>query len=71
MKAQETEKKLGVWMDHSSAHLMEFTTDPIDIKTIDSHFTHQVKEETLTKSESVMDHKKQHEEQGYYKKLRR
>jgi len=69
MKKQESAKKLGIWMDHSSAHLMEFTNDTIDTKTINSEFTHQVREQTLKKSESLMDHKEQHEEAAYYKKL--
>ncbi len=41
---------IGIWMDHSSANLMEFTTDPIETKTIDSPFTHQEKEDGLVKS---------------------
>lgn len=69
MKKEKTVKKLGVCMDHASAHLMEFTTDPIHTKTIESEFTHQVKEEALTKSETVMNHKEQHTEAAYYKKL--
>ena len=24
----KTEKKLGIWMDHASAHIMEFTLNP-------------------------------------------
>jgi len=69
MKEQKNAEKLGIWMDHSSAHLMEFTTDTSDTKTIESPFTHEVKEETLKKSESLMHHKEQHEEAAYYKKL--
>lgn len=64
-----TAKKLGIWMDHASAHLMEFTADPVETKTIESAFTHQVKEDTIKKSESLMDHKGQHEEAAYYKEL--
>lgn len=29
-------KKLGIWMDHSIAHLMEFTDEPFEVKTIES-----------------------------------
>jgi len=29
-------KKLGVWMDHSIAYLMEFTANPFEIKTVES-----------------------------------
>ncbi|MFP5042485.1 hypothetical protein [Parasediminibacterium sp. JCM 36343] len=60
---------IGIWMDHSTAHLMEFTTEPIETKTLESPFTHAVKEETLSKSESLSNHKEQHLEAGYYKQL--
>jgi hypothetical protein len=62
-------KNLGIWMDHSSAHLMEFTTDPIETKTINSSFSHLVKEQSLEKSETAMHNKEQHLQSSYYKKL--
>lgn len=62
-------KNLGIWMDHSSAHIMEFTTDPIETKTLSSAFTHQKKEQALGKSENLMHHKEQHQHAEYYKKL--
>ena len=64
-----TAKNLGIWMDHSSAHLMEFTTDPIETKTIESKFTHLAKEQSLKKSEHIMNNKEQHQQSEYYKKL--
>ncbi len=64
-----TKKKLGIWMDHSSAHLMEFKTDPIETTTIESKFTHEEKEHSFSKSESLMHNKEQHEQSDYYKKL--
>lgn len=62
-------KRLGIWMDHSTAHLMEFTIDPIQTKSIESQFTHLSKESTLAKSEHVMHNKEQHQQAEYYKKL--
>jgi hypothetical protein len=62
-------KNLGIWMDHSNAHLMEFTTDPIETITIASKFTHEAKEQSLGKSEHVMHNKEQHQQSDYYKKL--
>ncbi len=62
-------KNLGIWMDHASAHIMECTTDPAEIRTIESAFTHEAKEESLGKSEGVMHHKEQHQQSAYYKKL--
>jgi hypothetical protein len=62
-------KNLGIWMDHSSANLMEFTSDPIETKTILSEFTHQDKELGLSKSENLMHNKEQHQQSEYYNKL--
>ncbi len=56
-------------MDHSNAHLMEFTIDPIETNTIASKFTHQEKEQSLGKSENLMQNKEQHQQSDYYKKL--
>ena len=63
------EKSLGIWMDHQDAHIMEFTTDPIETKTVESKFTHEEKEQTLGRSENLMHNKEQHEEADYYKEL--
>jgi hypothetical protein len=62
-------KYLGIWMDHSSAKLMEYTAEPIETKTIESEFTHQVKELSLNKGEKHMHNKEQHQQSEYYKKL--
>jgi len=62
-------KKLGIWMDHSIAYLMEFTSNPFEIKTIESKFTQLKKMEALAKSESLMRNKKQQQLSNYYKKL--
>ncbi len=62
-------KKLGIWMDHASAHVMEYTTGTIHTETIDAKFNHAVREFTLNKSENVMHNKEQHQMAGYYKNL--
>jgi hypothetical protein len=64
-----TAKDLGIWMDHSSAHLIEFTTDPMETNSIVSKFTHEEKEQSFGKSENLMHNKEQHEQSEYYKKL--
>ncbi len=61
-------KRLGIWMDHSNAHLMEFSTH-IVTKIISSEFSSAIKEQTLSKSEHVMHNKEQHQQSAYYKKL--
>jgi hypothetical protein len=64
-----TVKNLGIWMDHSSAHLMELTISPIETNIIESSFTHQEKEESFSKGEKVMHNKEQHQQAAYYKAL--
>ncbi len=61
--------KIGIWMDHSNAHLIEYTIDPVETTTLATDFTHAVKEDSLKKSESLMHHKEQHEQANYYKQL--
>ncbi len=65
----KAEKRLGIWMDHSSAHLMEFTPDPIETKTIESAFTYFDKKQSIKRSEQIMHNKEQHQQSEYYKKL--
>lgn len=62
-------KKLGIWIDHSSAHLTEFTTGPMESKTIESDFNNQDKQQTLARSENVMHNKEQHKHLEFYNKI--
>ncbi len=64
-----TAKRLGIWMDHATAHLIEPTAEKDEMKTIESKFTHDEKEQSLNKSESLMHHKEQREHASYYKEL--
>jgi hypothetical protein len=64
-----TAKNLGIWMDHSSANIMEFTTGSIETRTIESEFTHETKIDSLNKGEKLMHNKEQHQQSEYYKKL--
>jgi nitrogenase subunit NifH len=65
----KTTKHLGIWMDHSSAHLMDATSEPIVSKKIESEFTRQEKERTLDKGEHMMHNAEQQKQHAYYKKL--
>lgn len=62
-------KKLGIWMDHSLAHLMEFTSNHFEIETIESKFTTDVKKQSLAKNEKIVHNKEQGLLKDYYKKL--
>lgn len=69
MNTMKTEKKLGIWMDHSIAHVMEFTPNLIENKLVVSKSIHDSKEQSLSKGESNMHIKEQHQQADYYKKL--
>lgn len=62
-------KRIGIWMDHSNAQLMEFTSDAIETETIETAFTNQEREHTLNRSEHLMHNKEQQQTAAYYKKL--
>ena len=62
-------KKMGIYMDHAHAELMQFVSDDIQETSVKSDFTHQDKVHTLNRSEVTMHHKEQHEQAQYYKNL--
>lgn len=62
-------KKLGIWMDHSMAHLMEFTSKHFEIETIESELSNQEKIASLAKSENSNFSKERKQLFEYYKKI--
>jgi stalled ribosome rescue protein Dom34 len=65
----KTTKKLGIWMDHSMAHLMEFTSKHFEIETIESKLSNQEKIASLAKSENSNFSKERKQLFEYYKKI--
>ncbi|MGZ9736432.1 hypothetical protein [Flavobacterium sp. GNP002] len=65
----KTTKKLGIWMDHSMAHLIEFTNKHFEIETIESELDNQEKIESLAKSENSNFSKEKKQLFEYYKKI--
>ena len=61
-------KNLGIWMDHASARVMEIA-DPMVTNIVECESTHEEKEKTLQKGESMMHNKNQQQQAEYYKKL--
>lgn len=64
----QTNSFLGIWTDHSIAHLIEYNDDAI-YQTIHSEFTHQKKADALEHSESGMHRKENQEQEQFYKKI--
>jgi hypothetical protein len=62
-------KKLGIWMDHSKAHLMDFSGVSIESSSIVSASTNQEKENSLIRGESQMHNKENQLQSSYYNKI--
>ena len=62
-------KQLGIWMDHSNAHLIEFGSENTTTKSISSDFSSDDKKQTLQRSENEMHNKEQQKQGTFYKNL--
>ncbi|MBC7861493.1 MAG: hypothetical protein IAF38_00885 [Bacteroidia bacterium] len=65
----ETKKQIGIWMDHSVAHIMKPANNAFENSTLKSEFTHNEKMHSLSKNENLMHNKEQHEQAKYYKSI--
>jgi hypothetical protein len=63
------ENRIGIWMDHSVAILMELKEDKIVESTVASQFKQEEKEHLLDKGERLDQKKEQHQQSSYYHKL--
>ncbi|CAM3606253.1 hypothetical protein FLGE108171_05560 [Flavobacterium gelidilacus] len=63
----ETKNNLGIWMDHSTAQLIDSSSN--SNHSINSEFTFDTKEEALNKSESLMHNKRQQMHKAYFKEI--
>ena len=62
-------KKLAIWMDHTSAHIIEYPPNTAPDRIITSDFTADGKKESLEKSERIMHNQERHDHLHYYKEL--
>ena len=63
-----TNKNLGIWMDHSVAHLIDLNTIK-NKHSVKSKFTYNSKEEALSRSENIMHNKEIQMHEAYYKEI--
>jgi len=61
-------KKLGIWMDHSNAYLMELANDIIVQRVVSELANHET-EFNFYKGEKLIHKKEQHLQLSYYKKI--
>ena len=63
----KTKNNLGIWMDHSTALLIDINSNINH--SINSEFTFNTKEEALSRSESLMHNKRQQMHAKFYDKI--
>ena len=69
MHSVKTEKRMGVYMDHAQANLVEYINGTNESKLIESKFTHEQREHGLGKSEKLMHNQEDHGHSEYYKAI--
>jgi stalled ribosome rescue protein Dom34 len=62
-------KRVGIWMNYSIAQVIEFSDSKSEVVTIESKFTHEEREKSLTKGESHMHSKEQHFVGEFFKEI--
>lgn len=63
-----SDKKIGIWMDHSNANLIELNTADAN-RSIHSKFSSIVKEDARRKGEKQLHTKEQQMHEAYYKEI--
>jgi stalled ribosome rescue protein Dom34 len=66
----ETKKQIGIWMDHSVAHIMEPKNNAILTNSVLSEFTTEQRQNSLGKNENLMHNKEQTLQSKYYKNIK-
>lgn len=62
-------KQAGVWMDYSTAYVMELKGDSISTTVVESEFTWEEKQHSFFKNEGKMHKKERQLHTDYYKKI--
>lgn len=65
----KVERRVGIWMDHSTAHVMEYNSDDYKVNTIEADFTMPVHQEGMLHSENSLHNKKSQSSKMYYNSL--
>ena len=62
-------KRLGIYMDHTTAHVMDITSGEFQSSKVESAFSNRDKEEMIHEGESRLHHAEQKIDKAYYKKI--
>lgn len=65
----KTNKRVGIFMDHSSAYFIQFPIEESNNHLLHTAFNNASKQESAEKSEHLMHNKEQHQKNEYYEKI--
>ncbi len=65
----KTTKRVGIWMDHSTAHIMEFIAPHGEAQIGNEKVEHLTTVHSFAKGEYHMHTKEQHQQEAFYQKL--
>jgi hypothetical protein len=65
----ESIKQLGIWMDHSTANLVDLSNDTVETITLESTPAFPEQVQNLRMDESLMQNKEQNQQSDFFKKL--
>jgi hypothetical protein len=65
----KVDRRVGIWMDHSVAHVMEYVSDDYTVKTIEAEFSMPVHQDGMLHSENSLHNKKSQSNKMFYNAL--
>lgn len=65
----KVKKRLGIWMDHTTAYCMEYAVDNYEVTTMQADHVSVMNQQQLLRSESALHNKEKQTQQVFYKSL--
>lgn len=62
-------KRVGIWMDHSNARIMDYSSEGFEIKIVKSNAQHLDNQADILHSEKLLHNKEERTLKAYYKQL--
>ena len=62
-------KRIGIWLDHSTARVMEYSTEDHQVTTLESDLNGLDNQDGLQHSESLLHHKENQNLKAFYKEI--
>lgn len=68
-KKMKQRKNLGIWMDHTNAHLIEYTSEGVQNQKLNNDLSHQDMQAHLQQAKHTAHNKEQQQQANFYNKM--